>query len=84
MYIFSACFPIFFFPPLCCYCYYFTFREEFYNNATDDVYKEGEILKRPNLGITLSEIANKGADVLYTGDLHEAFVKDIQNCGIIF
>lgn len=56
-------------------------RVEFFNNATNDVYKEGEILKRPNLGITLSEIASKGAEVLYTGDLHEAFLKDIESCG---
>ncbi|XP_035226663.1 scoloptoxin SSD14-like isoform X2 [Stegodyphus dumicola] len=56
-------------------------REEFLNNATNDLYKEGEILKRPVLARTLNEIAEKGADVLYTGDLHENFLKDISDCG---
>lgn len=57
--------------------------KEFYNNETNDVYKEGETLKRPILGITLKEIADKGADVLYTGDLHQSFLEDLQKCGAI-
>ncbi|GFW77524.1 glutathione hydrolase 1 proenzyme [Trichonephila clavipes] len=56
-------------------------REEFLNNATNDLYKAGEILKRPMLGITLSAIADKGADVIYTGDLHKSFLADITKCG---
>lgn len=56
-------------------------REEFFNNATGDIYKAGEILKRPTLAATLSAIAAKGPDVLYTGDLHKAFLEDIEDCG---
>ncbi|GIY61263.1 glutathione hydrolase 1 proenzyme [Caerostris darwini] len=56
-------------------------REEFYNNATGDVYKAGEILKRPVLGATLKAIADNGPEVLYTGELHQTFLEDITNCG---
>ncbi|KAF8768501.1 Scoloptoxin SSD14 like protein [Argiope bruennichi] len=56
-------------------------REEFFNNATGDLYKAGEILKRPTLAVTLSAVAEKGPDVIYTGNLHKAFLEDIVSCG---
>ncbi|KAG8194808.1 hypothetical protein JTE90_017249 [Oedothorax gibbosus] len=56
-------------------------KSEFFNNATNDVYKAGETLKRPVLAKTLTEIANNGADALYTGSLKNGFLEDIKNCG---
>ncbi|CAL1290940.1 unnamed protein product [Larinioides sclopetarius] len=56
-------------------------REEFFNNATGDLFKAGETLKRPTLAATLNAIAEKGPDVIYTGDLHKAFLEDIVDCG---
>lgn len=56
-------------------------RKEFFNNETQNLYKEGEILKRPVLGSTLTKIADEGADVLYTGSLHKLLLKDIAACG---
>ncbi|XP_022256621.1 gamma-glutamyltranspeptidase 1-like, partial [Limulus polyphemus] len=56
-------------------------REVFFNNATGDVYKEGEMLKRPVLAATLQKIAENGADELYSGETGRNLVKDIQGFG---
>ncbi|XP_054713854.1 scoloptoxin SSD14-like isoform X2 [Uloborus diversus] len=56
-------------------------RLEFFNNETQDILKEGEVLKRPVLGTTLNKIAEKGADILYTGELKDQLVEDISKCG---
>ncbi|XP_076359107.1 scoloptoxin SSD14-like [Tachypleus tridentatus] len=56
-------------------------REVFFNNATGDVYKEGEILKRPMLAVTLQKIAKNGADELYSGETGRNLIEDIQGFG---
>lgn len=56
-------------------------KEAFYNNIRSDVYKAGEILKRPALGNTLKVIAEYGADALYLGNLSKSLVDDIRSCG---
>lgn len=59
-----------------------TLKEMFFNNETNAVFKEGEILKRPVLADTLEQIAQKGADELYSGELGTQFVQDVQNLGV--
>ncbi|KAH9382726.1 hypothetical protein HPB48_023282 [Haemaphysalis longicornis] len=59
-----------------------TLKEMFFNNETNAVFKEGEILKRPMLADTLEQIAQKGADELYSGELGTKFVQDVQNLGV--
>ncbi|XP_015913696.1 scoloptoxin SSD14 isoform X2 [Parasteatoda tepidariorum] len=56
-------------------------RGEFYNNETNDLYKENEILKRAKFAETLQKIADQGAEVLYTGELQKQFLQDIADCG---
>ncbi|XP_023220450.1 glutathione hydrolase 1 proenzyme-like isoform X2 [Centruroides sculpturatus] len=56
-------------------------RELFYNKETDDLFKEGEMIKRPILAETLSKIANTSGDELYTGKLAASLVNDIRNFG---
>lgn len=57
-------------------------KEMFFNNETNAVFKEGEILKRPVLADTLEQIAQKGADELYSGELGTKFVQDVQQLGV--
>ncbi|XP_066940428.1 scoloptoxin SSD14-like isoform X3 [Macrobrachium rosenbergii] len=52
----------------------------FINPETGEVYKEGEILKRPKLGETL-RVLQYEPDALYTGELSKKLVEDIQNFG---
>ncbi|KAB7495155.1 hypothetical protein Anas_09325 [Armadillidium nasatum] len=52
----------------------------FINPSTGDVYKEGEIMKRPKLVPTLREL-QKDPDALYTGSLSDGFLKDLQKLG---
>ncbi|XP_064092967.1 scoloptoxin SSD14-like isoform X2 [Macrobrachium nipponense] len=52
----------------------------FINPETGEVYKEGEILKRPKLGQTL-RVLQYEPDALYTGELSKKLVEDIQNFG---
>lgn len=56
-------------------------KELFYNKETDDLYKEGEMIKRPVLAETLRKIASTTGDELYTGELAVSLVNDIQNFG---
>lgn len=58
-----------------------TLKEVFFNNETNDVYKEGELLKRPDLANTLEEIAQNGADAFYTGELGKKFAADVASMG---
>ncbi|KAL1428273.1 hypothetical protein MTO96_002669 [Rhipicephalus appendiculatus] len=50
-------------------------KESFFNNDTNDVFKEGEILRRPLFADTLQLIAEKGAEEFYTGELGKKFVQ---------
>lgn len=58
-------------------------KESFFNNDTNEVFKEGEILKRPLFANTLQEIAEKGAEEFYSGELGKKFVKDVQQIGCL-
>ncbi|XP_064461236.1 scoloptoxin SSD14-like isoform X2 [Ornithodoros turicata] len=58
-----------------------TLRELFYNNNTQDIYKEGEYMRRPVLADTLEEIAKKGADEFYSGEIGRKFVEDVRRLG---
>lgn len=56
-------------------------KEAFFNNNTNDVFKEGEILRRPLFADTLQLIADKGTEEFYTGELGKKFVQDLQQMG---
>ena len=62
---------------------YFHFRELLTNQATGELYKEGEILKHPKLAHTLEIIANEGPNAFYNGSLSENITLDIQEAGKI-
>lgn len=55
--------------------------EIFVNPATNDLWKEGDKIKRPVLGQTLRTIANEGESAFYTGSIAELLVSDIQGYG---
>lgn len=57
------------------------FREIFCDPKTADVYKYGDLMKRPALARTFDVIAREGADAFYDGRLTENFVKDVQDHG---
>lgn len=56
-------------------------RSLLFNDATNDVYKEGEILRNVKLGITLDEIARRGYRAFYNGTITSDIVNEIQNDG---
>lgn len=56
-------------------------REVYVNPATDDVWVEGDSIKRLKLAETFKVIAKEGASALYNGSLTKQFVKDIQDLG---
>ncbi|CAN8006868.1 unnamed protein product, partial [Ixodes hexagonus] len=58
-----------------------TLREVFFNNDTQDVFKEGETMKRPVLAQTLEQIALKGVQEFYDGELGKKFVQDLADMG---
>lgn len=58
-----------------------TLKEIYVDPETNEVYKEGERIKRPTLARTLQTIALEGANALYDGSLSRNFVEDIQNAG---
>ncbi|XP_077286681.1 scoloptoxin SSD14-like isoform X2 [Arctopsyche grandis] len=53
--------------------------EIFINPETNDVWLEGEKIKRLKLAETLEIIARDGADALYNGTLTKSFIQDIQD-----
>lgn len=51
---------------------------------TNEVYRVGQRVKRPQLAATMRIIARDGADALYDGELSDALLSDIKdNGGII-
>lgn len=57
------------------------FRAIFIDPATDQIYKYGQLYKRPKLAHTLRIIAKEGGDALNGGSLTKALAKDIQDKG---
>lgn len=56
-------------------------KEVFFNNDTQDLFKQGEIMKRPVLAQTLALIASDGAEEFYTGATGKMFVQDLASMG---
>ncbi len=51
------------------------------NSTTNDLYKAGDIMKRPKLARTLEIIAEKGPDAFYLNELADTIVKEVQDRG---
>lgn len=49
------------------------------NPVTGACYREGEILKRPLLAETLTQIANDGYLAFYNGSLSSSIIQDLKN-----
>ncbi|XP_044759064.1 glutathione hydrolase 1 proenzyme-like isoform X2 [Coccinella septempunctata] len=58
-----------------------TLKEIFCDEKTGDVYKYGDLMKRPALARTFDVIAREGAEGFYDGRLTEQFVKDVVDHG---
>jgi len=59
------------------------FREVFVKNvSTNEVYKEGDMMKRIKLGRTLRKIAAEGIDTFYNGSLADQVINEIQKKGL--
>ena len=59
-----------------------TANSVFINPATGELYKEGEILRRPALAASLRAIQDD-PDALYTGALSSNFLQDLASLGTI-
>ncbi len=57
------------------------FRKTFIDSSTDKVLEEGQTYTRPTFAKTLEEIAEKGPQTFYTGNLGQALVEDLQKMG---
>jgi gamma-glutamyltranspeptidase len=57
------------------------FRKTFIYSSTDKVLEEGQTYTRPTFAKTLEEIAEKGPQTFYTGNLGKALVEDLQKMG---
>jgi gamma-glutamyltranspeptidase/glutathione hydrolase/leukotriene-C4 hydrolase len=53
----------------------------FIDPETNDVYKENNIIKMPNLGMTLKIISESGSDAFYDGILTDLMVQEINENG---
>lgn len=59
-------------------------REIYVNPATDEVWNQGELIRRPKLGDTLEIIAREGVDTIYNnGTIAQLLLKDLQEMGSI-
>jgi gamma-glutamyltranspeptidase len=53
----------------------------FINPETNDVYNENNLMKMPNLGMTLKIISESGSDAFYDGILTDLMVQEINENG---
>ena len=53
------------------------------NPTTGDIYKVGEVMRRPKLANTLDIIAQEGPDAFYNGSLAKNITDDIAEAGTI-
>ncbi|CAF1468873.1 unnamed protein product, partial [Rotaria sordida] len=51
------------------------------NHLTNELYKEGDIMKRTKLAQTLRQIAKEGVQTFYNGDLAKKIINEIQKRG---
>lgn len=56
-------------------------RNLFTNPKTKSLYREGDIIKRPDLAKTLKRIRDHGADDFYGGDTGRLFIEDLKKLG---
>ncbi|CAG0890582.1 unnamed protein product [Darwinula stevensoni] len=56
-------------------------KEVFVNPETGKVWKEGEIMKRPQLALTLERIAVEGPNAFYNSNLTDAMAEEIRSHG---
>lgn len=54
---------------------------EFIDPETNEVWQEGDIIKRPKLAKTLEKIAEHGPSIFYKGEIGEKIVEDVQAKG---
>ena len=58
------------------------FREVFVKNqSTNELYQEGDLMKRVKLGRTLRWISNEGIETFYNGSLADRIIEEIQKKG---
>ncbi len=58
------------------------FREVFVKNiSTNEVYEEGDIMKRIKLGRTLRKISLEGIQTFYNGSITDQIINEIQKKG---
>lgn len=62
---------------------YIFFREIYIDPKTNQTWKAGTILKRPQLAETLEIIAGEGGDALHNGSLTKIFVEELKKRGSI-
>ncbi|CAL1536405.1 unnamed protein product, partial [Lymnaea stagnalis] len=58
-------------------------RQVFLNKETGKLYRENEIMTRPQLAETLRVIADEGANAFYNGSLTDQIVDDLKDMGSI-
>lgn len=58
-----------------------SFKAVYVNPETNDLYKEGDIIKLPDLEAALTAMANEGPNALYDGSLTANFIRDIEDAG---
>jgi gamma-glutamyltranspeptidase len=62
--------------------FYLLFREVFVKNvSTNELYKEGDMMKRIKLGRTLRQIASEGIETFYNGSIANQIINEIQKKG---
>jgi gamma-glutamyltranspeptidase len=52
------------------------------NKSSDEVYQEGDRMKRIKLGRTLRRIAQEGIETFYNGSLADQIIDEIQKKGL--
>lgn len=56
-------------------------RNIFWNEETKELFKEGEIMKRPDLAKTLHHLSLNGIKSFYSGSIMKQLVQTIQAAG---
>jgi gamma-glutamyltranspeptidase len=53
------------------------------NSSTNELYKEGDLMKRIKLGRTLRQISEEGVETFYNGNLAKKIISEIQKKGFL-
>ena len=65
------------------YIWSYLTNSKLYSDKDGNLLKAGDIMKFEKLADTLEILANQGADAFYAGNVAEAFIRDVQNEGIV-